>query len=118
LDPSRVLRILPPPVALALLVAISFLPYVFRLGFYSDDWAFLAVLDAGAQQGFAGLFATLSENPNLYARPVQTVHMMLLHEAFGLEPLGYHLVNSATLVAAAVLMYLASRRLELSSATC
>jgi hypothetical protein len=115
LDPSRVLRILPPPVALALLVAISFLPYVFRLGFYSDDWAFLAVLDAGAQQGFAGLFATLSENPNLHARPVQTVHMMLLHEAFGLEPLGYHLVNSATLVAAAVLMYLASRRLELSA---
>jgi hypothetical protein len=112
LNYSKLLRVCPPSLALALLVSASALPYIFGLGFYSDDWAFLAAMSGAVEQGLGDLYANLNHNPNLQARPVQIIQMILLYKVFGLEPLGYHLVNTFLLVAATVLMHLSLRRLQ------
>src|SRR3712207_2280487 len=68
---SRVIKVLTPPVVLALLAAASALPYIFGIGFYSDDWAFLSALHQSAQVDFASRYALLAENSNLAVRPTQ-----------------------------------------------
>jgi hypothetical protein len=112
----RVLRLVPPPLALALIVMASSLPYLFQLGFYADDWSFLAEMSGNARQSFGALYGGLDASANLHARPVQIMQMIVLYKAFGVAPLGYHVVNTATLAATAVLMHLALRRLELPAA--
>lgn len=85
---------------LATITILSALPYVGSLGFYSDDWGLLAGFSAldkhsfweAASGGFAG-------------RPVQALYAAALFNLFGLNPLGYHLVNSAVLAACSALFY-------------
>lgn len=113
MDHAKLLRLCPPSLALALIVSASALPYIFRLGFYSDDWAFLSTMSGSPRQSVVSLYGLLDQNPNLHARPVQTFHMIMLYKAFGLEPLGYHLVNTLTLAATAVFMHLALRQLQI-----
>src|SRR5689334_19853191 len=108
---SRVTRILKPPVVLALLAAASSIPYVSTVGFYSDDWSFLAALRNLNHLDFASRYAALAQNTNLAVRPTQILQMLLLYATFGTDPLPYQLVTTAFLVAAAVLMYLALRQL-------
>ncbi|HEX6207113.1 MAG TPA: hypothetical protein VF058_02030 [Actinomycetota bacterium] len=52
-------------------------------------------------------------NPNLAMRPTQVVYQAFLFRLFGLEPLGYHLVNLGVLIAVAVLLSLVLRELRL-----
>jgi hypothetical protein len=99
---------------LVAVAAISAAPYVTRLGFYSDDWAFLALLSNAPSQSFSELAATQYDNdPNLRRRPLQIVYQALLFKAFGLNPLGYHLINTAVLASVVVLIYAISRELTL-----
>lgn len=93
---------------LAAITIVSAIPYVARLGFYSDDWAILAGFSASTHNSFADLLSGFG------GRPVQAVYSAALFALFGLDPLGYHLVDTAVLACAAVLLYLLLLRLSFS----
>ena len=96
------------------LLAVTFLsaaPYIWRLGFYSDDWDVLGRFDAAAAQGGSPLAAMLQV---FAARPLHGLYAALLIEAFGRNPLGYHLVNTAVLAVSVALFYLLLRRLRIA----
>ena len=99
---------------LALLAAVSVAPYVWRLGFYSDDWAFLAMLLNSPDQSFSGLLAIQYPIDNLRMRPTQMVYQAVLFTAFGIRPLGYHVVNAAVLALVVLLLYLVLREIGMS----
>lgn len=90
---------------------LSALPYLAHLGFYSDDWGLLARFSTGASQSFAAAVSN-----GFPARPVQGIYSLLLFRAFGLEPLGYHIVNTAVLAASAALLCLLLGRIGVGRA--
>jgi hypothetical protein len=96
-------------VFLACIIGLSCLPYVGGLGFYSDDWAFVAGLHsaAGSLPGMWDVLASMG----LATRPVQGVVLIALYSLFELEVLGYHIVNAAALVSATILFHLSLRAL-------
>jgi hypothetical protein len=81
-----------------------------RLGFYSDDWAFLAVMHQSPDQSFLGVARALFEGDNAF-RPIQWVTLAALYKLFGLDPLGYQLFNTAVLALSVVLLYVSLHRL-------
>jgi hypothetical protein len=102
-------------VILALLAALSVAPYVLRLGFYSDDWAVLAMLVNSQDQSLSGLLATqYANNDSFRMRPTQMVYYAALFTAFGIRPLGYHVVNAAVLASVVLLLYLVLRETGMS----
>jgi hypothetical protein len=96
---------------LAAIVAVSCALYVHRIGFYSDDWTFLASLSRFGDYSHVGRPEIIDWADYLDPRPVQMVHQWILFSAFGMRPLGYHIVNSLILVAGAVLIHLTAARL-------
>jgi len=105
-------RILDAGVLVAV-VALSALPYVTRLGFYSDDWNLLAGFESAARSGQSVIAATL---PDYGVRPVQGIYLAALYESFGLHPLGYHVVNTAVIAASVALLYVLLLRLRFTRA--
>jgi hypothetical protein len=97
---------------LFVIVFISAAPYLRDLGFYSDDWSFLAAMSAAAEPTVGATFAALYED-EIRMRPVQVLTLATLFRLFGLEPLAYHLVNTTVLCAGVVLCYLVFRELRL-----
>jgi hypothetical protein len=97
---------------LAGLVGLSVVLYTGGLGFYSDDWAFLRLLETTRDRSYAGLVRALYEGDVfIQQRPVQVAYLAGLYWLFGLEPLGYHIVNALVLVGVVVLFYLVLREL-------
>ena len=97
---------------LAGLVALSVVLYTDGLGFYSDDWAFLRILDTTSDRSYPGLVRSLYDGDVfIRQRPVQVAYLGALYSAFGVEPLGYHVVNAVVLIAIAVLLYFVVREL-------
>ncbi|MBA2639349.1 MAG: hypothetical protein H0U77_05025, partial [Nocardioidaceae bacterium] len=96
-------------VFLVVVMALSVLPYIGQLGFYSDDWAFLGSLVTVGDHSAIGDPVVVDWAAYLRPRPLQVAYQVALFQAFGLWPLGYHVVNSAVLIAAVVLCYLALR---------
>ena len=89
------------------LIVLSALPNLFRLGFYADDWYYYATFAGSLGHGLGADFRALSSaDPNLLMRPVQLIYYVLSFKAFGLNPLPYHLVITAALGLAVVLLYL------------
>ena len=89
---------------LAAVVCLTAAPYVGSLGFYSDDWAFLNSLNRSRTQSIGALYNSLYDG-HTAGRPGQALYLALLYRAFGLQPLGYHVVNTLMLAAVAVLLY-------------
>jgi hypothetical protein len=98
---------------------LSCVPYVARLGFYSDDWDFVWSFHQTSDQSIAGLFkATYFDSAGWHLiRPGQIAYFVALYKAFGLSPLGYHVVNSLVLCAAVVELFLLCRALSVSRGT-
>ena len=96
----------------ALISLLSAALYVGGIGFYSDDWIFLATFRAAPDQSYWGLVRFFAD-ANMLVRPVQLLYLTGLYRAFGLAPLGYHLVNSAVMAAAAAMLLVALRELGL-----
>jgi hypothetical protein len=95
-------------------VLFSALPYLFGLGFYSDDWAFQAMLDHASGQGVGAIFQQLlTHDASTIVRPVQVVYLVLGFEMFGRHPLPYHLVNTVVLGLAVVFLYLGLKEIRL-----
>jgi hypothetical protein len=101
---------------LAAVVGISTLPYVRGLGFYYDDYSVLAQLNAAHDQSLVGLYHAV--RPLNGQRPLQSLTFAALDRLFGLNPLGYHIVNAFLLVAVAWLLYLVLRELRLPRLLC
>lgn len=95
------------------IVVVSLIWYQARLGFYSDDWWFLASMHF-ADQSFSGVFHALDENANMRVRPVQVGTLVLLYKLFHLAPFGYHIFNAAVLVSMALLLFLLLLELQRS----
>jgi hypothetical protein len=87
---------------------LSLVLYLHGLGFYSDYWGWLAQLGFSSDQSIAGYFR-VGNTPDRAMRPVEVLHFSILYWLFGIQPLGYHLVNSVTHVAFVVLFYLVLR---------
>src|SRR5438445_3623343 len=86
--------------------------YVFELGFYSDDWSFLATMFLSEDQSPSGLFRALQAAHDNALRPVQWLALVGLYELFGLQPTGYHVFNAGMLSLGAVLFYFVMRELR------
>jgi hypothetical protein len=99
--------------ALALLIALSLTVHRHALGFYGDDWWVLREFAFSEDQSLAGLFRAMYAWPHVRMRPGQVLYTAGLYRLFGLQPLGYHLVNAAVLVAVGLLLYVVLRRLGL-----
>ena len=96
---------------LSLIVLLSLILYVQRLGFYSDDWAFLGMFSNSQDQSIFGLFQSLYKESNARTRPGLVLYLSGLYWLFGLHPLGYHVVNAVVFNALILLFYLTLRRL-------
>ena len=93
-------------------VAISFLPYVGRLGFYADDWDYLGILTRLSRSGFVDQFRALAqEEPAMIIRPVHPVYFIGCFKVFGMHPLSYHVLNLVAIALATVFLYLALQEL-------
>ena len=90
---------------------LSMASYGFALGFYSDDWAMLASMKLSQSQLFIDVFSEIFRAHDHEIRPVQFFELAALYKLFGLDPLGYHLVNAAIILIAVVLLYLLGRTL-------
>lgn len=88
-------------------VLLSAAPYVTGMGFYSDDWHFLSQFALRADQSLRDILRELTGN-----RPAQGAYLYLLYWAFGLRPLGHHLVNAGVLALTVVLLYVVLRELR------
>jgi hypothetical protein len=97
---------------LAVLILISALFYLPRLGFYADDWGFLSAFHFTPHQSILGLFST-NYTGDIRMRPFQLLYMLLLYRAFGVHPLGYAIVNTAVFATGICLLYVALRSLKL-----
>ena len=95
---------------LSLILFLSVLLYVRKLGFYSDDWAFLSFFVASKDQSIWGLFySAFLHGQQTYSldplRPVQIYYLAFLYKLFDLHPFGFHLFNSLLLCACAICFY-------------
>ena len=95
---------------LALIAFLSVIFYISRLGFYSDDWIFLSLLQHAHSHSIADLFQALyAGDVVIRQRPVQMVYLVLFYKLFGLHPFFYHLANTLALLVTAILFYLVLR---------
>ena len=95
---------------LTAVAVVSVVPYVSRIGFYSDDWAIFAILLNASDESFSGYFTTLMESgTRLGMRPMVAAYHAGLTKAFGLNPLGYHLCNAVVITSLPLFLYLVLR---------
>ncbi|MEO8348670.1 MAG: hypothetical protein ABI610_07140 [Acidobacteriota bacterium] len=94
---------------LLLLSVLAVAPFLPGLGFYTDDWAFLAISANAPDQSLGGTYRALLPQDRM--RPVAWLYRAALYRAFGLEPLPYHVVNTLVLAGCAILFYLVLREL-------
>jgi hypothetical protein len=90
---------------LVALTAASFVPYVGRLGFYSDDWAYVGSLHSFGDYSNVGRSLIFDFRDHIHQRPTQAAFTWILFKLFGTDPLGYHVVNGLVLIAMAIALY-------------
>lgn len=99
---------------LCLIFILSSVLYVGALGYYSDDWGFLAAWTNSSDQSYWGLVKGFYKGADVYLRPMQSFYLTGLYWLFGRHPLGYHVVNSALIACTLLLLYMALREFGLS----
>lgn len=89
--------------------------YIGRLGFDSDDWAFLAYLHTGDRSSPISLVHALwSRDPVLHQRPVQIGYLAGLYWVAGDSPLCFHVVNTVVEGMSTVLLFLILMRVAVA----
>jgi hypothetical protein len=94
---------------LAFITVLLAIPYVFRLGFYGDDWWLIGKFANAPQHTFWTYFRLWWAMPIVHMRPIEVLYKTSLYWLFGTHALGYHLVNLSVLISADVLLYLSTR---------
>ena len=95
-------------VFLACVSLASSLWYLTRIGFYSDDWELIEWFRLSPFRSLRGLLGS-----NFFIdRPAQGLYSVLLYRLFGVNPLGYHVVNAVVLASISVLLYLVLRSVQ------
>jgi hypothetical protein len=80
-------------VFLGVLMMLSSLLYMLRLGFYWDDWQALRIFRFSDNQSVLGLTRSLFVVwPEMKARPVQAIEWAVVYKLFAEQPLGYHVL--------------------------
>jgi hypothetical protein len=102
---ARSPRFLLDAAILVAIVAIGAATFAGGLGFYSDDWAFLARMHLSPDQSFGGLYGALAVEPNLAVRPLQIALYAAYHLLAGDDPQVIHFANQAIFAAAIVWLY-------------
>lgn len=97
---------------LCLLEILTFAPFLSKVGFYLDDWLMLQTLHFGPQNLLGAFGNYFFNDPKVIIRPVEVLHFAPMYFAFGLRPLGYHLVNGALEIVCICLLYKALKRLS------
>ena len=98
---------------LALVATLPALFYLWRLGFYLDDYYELELMKTSHDQSLWGLFhALLSGDPKSHLRPVEYFGLAVLYRLFGTDPLPYHIVLAVLVPLCAVAAYLVLRELR------
>jgi len=88
------------------LILLSTLPNLSRLGFYCDDWSYLAEFYQNSSHRFGAEFLEFSQSdPSMTVRPVQVTYLLLAFKSFGMDPLPYHVVNAVILGLVTVCLY-------------
>lgn len=104
-------------VFLFVLEMVSTLPYLFGLGFYSDDWGYMAPLVHSSAQGTTAMIRQLIQTDDHFLlRPLQMIFFVMGFHAFGLHALPYHIVSSIILGLAVVALYIALREFHMRRA--
>jgi hypothetical protein len=98
-------------------VIFSALPYIRNIGFYSDDWIFLADLVLSRQHSVLSLARLLLVTERMLPRPMQSLEIAMLYRLFGLDPLGYHVVNLCIFAAGVAILYLVTLELRVERTT-
>jgi hypothetical protein len=94
---------------------LSALPYLFKLGFYTDDWDGQSALAQYSSLGLVATFQAVTRMfPGMPLRPVAIVCGILEFKAFGHHPTPYHVLNLLLLGLLAILIYLVIRELNIS----
>jgi hypothetical protein len=98
------------------IVVLSTLSYVRKLGFYSDDWAYLGSLFSFGDYSNAGrsTVEAFDFSRHVWARPTQAAYQWVLFQLFGTDPLGYHVINALVILAMVLLFYLVLREFGVS----
>jgi hypothetical protein len=96
---------------LAVISLLTSVLSVTRLGFYSDDWAFLKSFRFAPDQSLSGLVRTFTTENDTSPRPVQALYDAILYRLFGLNPLGYHVAIAIVIFLSLWLFYLALEQL-------
>ena len=91
-------------VCLAAIVLLSAWPYISGLGFYSDDWAFLAGFAEKTGKAPLDFIAVGLDHP-FEARPGTGVYLAFLFRLFQFDPLAYHVVNTTVIAASCVSLW-------------
>lgn len=97
---------------LGLIMCLSVMLYIHKIGFYSDDWAYFAILEAAEDKSLLGNFNNLMGSPNIRSRPVQAFLQGFIFWLFGLQPLGHHIINTSMLLISMWLLYFILRELR------
>lgn len=99
---------------LFLLATVVSLPYVFKLGFYLDDWDTMAALShARAQNVLAMQRQLVAIDDDMAVRPAQSLYLVLAFKQFGTNPLPYHAIETFEVALASVLLYVVAAELRL-----
>jgi hypothetical protein len=91
---------------LIVIAILSLSNYVADLGFYDDDWALLSSMRLSSDQSLIGVFTAVNSSQDNEIRPIQFFGYAVPYKIFGLNPLGYHLLNSIFISIGPVLLYL------------
>ena len=91
-------------------------PIFSRVGFYLDDWITLNLIHWGPHSLFSAFHHYLLSDPRVVVRPVEAFFYVIEYFAFGLKPIGYHLVNAGLEIASAFFLYVALFELTRKSA--
>ena len=98
---------------LFLITVLTAVPYLSRLGFYSDDWLILANFHFDTLHHRFGLSSALS---GFEARPLQGLYLALLYKFFGFHAFFYHLVNTMVIGVAIAIFYFLLVRMNVGRA--
>ena len=100
------------------IVIASALPYIFGLGYYSDDYSYLATMSQTKPQTFYAIFQNLTNLPDFAHRPVQALYISYIYNYTHLHPFWGHFINHFVFILGVIFFYLSLTKIFVSRFIC